>query len=145
MAPFPNTSDTWEFFASKICEQILAAYPEGEMTLERALTLMRACSIGCPTNTRINLMGFTTQRLLSIRPAEWKGKHPTTPVWVRNSAVSLIEMLREQRPGEAFAPNALNDWTTRVLEDAIDWLVAVGLCEERISARTLYEWWKKAK
>ncbi len=145
LTPFPNTPEMWELIARPIPEQLAKAYATGEIQLERALKIMRACSIGCSLSVRITLMAYTVERLLSIQPPRWKGRHPTTPLWIMSAAASLVEVLREQRPDEAFAPNELNDWKPAILEDAIDWLVAVGLCEERITARTLYDWIKKSK
>ena len=50
----------------------------------------------------------------------------------------------KSRLDEPFAPNEDNDWTTPILQEASEWLVALGLCE-RINARTLYGWYLDAK
>ncbi len=63
---------------------------------------------------------------------------------MRRSAANLVEMLIEDRPDEPFAPHEDNDRTTPILRDAIEWLVALDLCE-RIDERTLYRWYLDAK
>jgi hypothetical protein len=82
--------------------------------------------------------GADGRRVLENRPTEQK-KRQQNPKWVRYSAAVLVQVLHEGRPEEPLAPNAMNDWTTHILEDAIEWLVTLGLCE-RITARTLYAW-----
>jgi hypothetical protein len=143
-APFRGTDESgWAQFAAAMHEQLVAAYAQGEITLERALQVVLSCSIGCRVADRVTLFTWTARRALAQPPPSRK-KHQANPTWVRNSAANLLDMLREDRAGEPFAPNEMNGWTTPILEDAIKWLTTLGLCEP-VSARTLYSWWLDAR
>ena len=138
-APFRGTDeDGWRVFGMQVHEQVLHSYAEGEIDLERALRAMRSCSLCCRLADRVMFMALTAERATHIKPVD--RKHPPNPAWVRESAASLVSMLREDRPGEPFAPNEMNNWTTSILREAIAWLVALDLCEP-VDPRTLYTWY----
>jgi hypothetical protein len=137
-APFRGTDeDGWRVFSSAVHDQVLAGYAAGEMDFRRMMEVMRSCSLGCRLTDRITLMALTAERALPIKPAH--RRRPQNPVWVMNSAAALVSMLHEDRPDEPLAPNEMNGWTTRILEEAIRWLVTLGLCNP-IDSRTLYKW-----
>lgn len=144
-APFRGTDEAgWRAFAGAVHEQVLAAYRDGEVTLERALKAMRSCSLACRLGDRITLMALTADRACGITPLARGTRRPPVPTWVRNSAASLVQMLHDARPDEPVAPTHDNNWTTPILADAIEWLIALGLCE-RIDARTVYQWYLASK
>lgn len=65
-------------------------------------------------------------------------------MWVRYSAATLVQMLHEARLNEPLAPNEMNGYSTLILDDAIQQLVTLGLCEP-IDPRTLYTWYLAQK
>jgi hypothetical protein len=134
--------ESWALFAAGIHEQLIGAYRDGYVTLEQALQHVLWCSIGCEAKTRIILVAWTAHRALESQPSRKRKRQPNPP-WVRNSAANLLEMFRENRPDEQFAPNDLNGWTTPILEDALRQLTTLRICKP-VSARTLYQWWLKA-
>ena len=143
-APFLGTDeDGWSAFAGMIHEQVLIGYAAGEMELRRVFEVMRSCSLHCRLNDRITWLALTVERALPITPK--KRKRLQNPEWLKKSAASLVSMLREDRPGEPWAPNEGNEWTTAILNDAIAWLVTLGLCEPKIDPRTLYRWCRAHK
>ena len=140
-APFARDENAWLAFARHILDQVLAAYAAGEISLERCLRVMRSCSLGCKISDRIKLLAVTSELALRETPRRTPGKRrDKNPVWVRNSAATLVEMLHEDRPHEPIAPHEHNGWTTPILEDAIRWLVALKLCEP-VDTRTIYRWY----
>lgn len=142
-APFRGTDKgSWQVFARSVHDQVLASYAAGEMDFRRMVEVMRSCSLGCRNSDRMKLMALTVERALPIEPAH--RKCPPNPAWVMNSAAALVSMLHEDRPDEPVAPNDLNGWTTPILEEAIAWLVTLGLCEP-IDPRTLYKWYLAQK
>ena len=143
-APWRGTDEGgWLAFAGAIQQQALKAYAEGEVTLERVLEVTLSCSLGCRPIDRAKLLAWSGKQALDS-PPQRKAKHQPNPIWVRHSAATLLQMLIQDHQGEAFAPNDTNDWTTPILQEAIDWLVTLRLCE-RISPRTLYDWYQEAK
>lgn len=142
-APFRGTDENgWLAFASEIHKQVLAGYATGEMDFRRMMEAMRSCALGCRPKDRVMLMALTAERALRIQPAHRKRQQ--NPAWVRNSAAALVSMLHEDRADEPVAPNEMNGWTTPILEEAIRWLVTLGLCEP-IEPRTLYKWYLAQK
>jgi len=145
VAPFKGTDEAgWRAFAGAVHEQVLASYRDGEITLERALKAMRSCSLGCRLSDRITLMALTADRACGITPVARGTRRPPTPSWVKNSAASLVQMLHETRSEETVAPTHDNNWTTPILADTIEWLVALDLCE-RVDERTVYQWYLATK
>ena len=141
VGPFRGADEkAWNAFAAGVHEQVLKAYAEGEIALEGALRAVLSCSLGCSAMARATLLAVTARRAIDNPPTEWKGKRPPNPAWVRYSAATLVEMLHEARPEEPLAPNEMNGYSTRILDDAIKQLVALGLCEP-IDQRTLYTWY----
>lgn len=100
-APVPGNEDDWRTFASGVHEQLVKAYAEGEIALERALEGMWACLLGCRLTDRITLLALTARRALQHPPAARKGKRQPNPTWVRYSAAALVQMFHEGRPAEA--------------------------------------------
>lgn len=135
--------ERWHIFAAAIHEQVCKAHASGDITLKRALEVMWSCALGCRVTDRITLMALTSVRTIRNPPPARTGKRQKNPEWVRNSAASLVRVLKENRPSEAVTPNEHNRWTTPILEDTIAQLVTLGLCE-RVSARTLYRWYVNA-
>jgi hypothetical protein len=133
----------WREFASAIQRQAMEAYQQGELTLERALQAVRSCSVGCTWQERAALMALTALKALE-HPPQVSQKKVQNPLWVRRSAAQLVQMYRQVRPSEAFAPNEMNGWTTPILEDAIVWLRALDLCDD-VTPRVLYVWYSDAK
>jgi hypothetical protein len=133
-------ADGWRSFAGHVHDQVLAGYAAGEMDLRRALEVMRSCSLGCRLNDRIALMALLVEHALQITPAD--RKRPPNPEWVQKSAATLVSMLREDQPDEPVAPTEHNAYTTPILQEAISWLVALGICD-RIDTRTLYKWYRE--
>lgn len=143
-APFRSTNEEgWKSFASQVHLQVVAAYSDGAITLEAALRAVTMCSLGCSANNRATLLLLTARRALQNPPLK-RRKQVQNPEWVRRSAATLVEMLHEDMPGVPWTPNDLNDWTTPVLERAIEWLVALGLTKS-IKPRTLYDWCLEAR
>ena len=143
--PFRGTDEAgWVRFSELVQAQVLQAYAEGEITLERALEAVWSCSLGCTASQRATLLAVTARGALQSTPKSWKGKRPQPPTWIRVSAYRLLEMLHEDRPGEPFIPNEDNHWTTKIFEDAIRWLVTLGLSRP-MSQRTLYAWYLAGK
>jgi hypothetical protein len=143
--PFRDTpEDVQRALAGAVHEQLVKAYADGEITLERALEVIWSCVIGCRLTDRITLLALTARRALENPPAERKGHRQLNPTWVRYSAARLVQVFRDRRPGERFAPNDLNNYSTPILRDAIEWLVTLRLCEP-ITARTLYDWYREAQ
>ena len=139
VAPFRGTDkDAWRTFAGLVHDQVIAGYAAGEMDFRRMMTVVRSCSLGCRLSDRIMLMALTAERALAIEPKH--RKRLKNPIWVRNSAAALVSMLCEDRPDEPVTPNEITGWTTPILEEAIRWLVALGLCAP-IEPRTLYKWY----
>ncbi len=130
-APFLGTDDNgWMAFAQGVQQQVLRAYAADEITLERTLKAVMSCSLGCRPATRVVLLAGTALSALQNPPRTGrKGKRQPNPEWVRNSAATLVQMLHQNRPDEPLAPNEMNGYTTPILEDAILWLVTLGLCE----------------
>ncbi len=143
--PFNPGNDGWKSFASLVHQQLLAAYESGEIDFRQMLSTMRGCAIGCDLATRISLIALTVERGLRIKPRDLNRKKPPYPTWLRNSAGSLVQMLREEFPEKPVAPNETNNWTTDILETAKAWLVALSLCPPEITCRTIYEWHKAAE
>lgn len=144
-APFRGTDDIgWMAFALAVQKQILKAYTEGEIDEKRALAVTLSCSIGCEPGTRAVLMATTSLHLARTTPRARTVRRQANPQWVRNSAATLVQMLHEARPAEPLAPNEANEYSTPITEEAIHWLVTLGLCD-RIDTRTLYRWYRAAK
>jgi hypothetical protein len=91
-------------------------------------------------------MAFTARRALQHPPRtrKRKGPRPQNPTWVRYSAATLVQVFHEKHPGEVFAPNASNNYTTPILREVTRWLFALGLCPW-IGPRTLYDWYCEAR
>lgn len=143
-APFAGTDEAgWSHFAAGVHEQVVAAYSDGDITLEAALRAVRSCSIGCRLEHRITILALTAEKALRNPPTHKLRKQQGTPLWVRRSAANLVDMFREDNPNANIAPNEMNGWTTPVLEAAGAWLVALGLSES-VAPRTLYQWWLDA-
>lgn len=141
--PLSAGEDGWRRFASAVHEQIVTAYAAGEMPLDRALAVMGGCLLGCSVKDRITLLALTARRALLNPPTKRTGKRPPNPPWVRSSAAALVQMFRDDRPDAPIAPNEANNWTTPILAETIQCLVALGLCEA-IGPRTLYAWYTEA-
>jgi hypothetical protein len=139
---FCRDEKAWALFARAIAEQLVNAYSAGEITVERVLDVMWSCSLGCALAERARLLAFVSRVTLISRPRK-KKKQQANPLWVKSSAASLVQMLREDRPNEPWAPNESNDWSTPILRDAIEVLAALRLCDW-IGPRTLYDWCLKA-
>ena len=107
------------------------------MPLDRALQMMRSCSIVCRPEQRLMLAALTAHQAAEIVPRSTRGRRPPTRDGA-DSAATLVQHFHEQRPQEAFAPTEVNNYTTPILADALAWLVALGLCEW-IAPRTLYK------
>lgn len=76
-APFRGTDENgWMAFALAVQQQVLTAYAEGEIPLERALEVMLSCSLGCRATSRAVLLALTARRALENPPKERKGKRP---------------------------------------------------------------------
>jgi hypothetical protein len=133
----------WKEFGSAIHRQVIEAYQDGEVSLERALQAVRSCSVGCTWQERLALMALTAQQALE-HPPRAPQKKVQNPLWVRRSAAQLVQMYRHVRPSEPFAPNEMNGWTTPILEDAIVWLRALDLCDN-VTPRVLYVWYCDAQ
>jgi hypothetical protein len=133
----------WREFASAVYRQVIEAYQQGEISLERALQAVLSCSVRCTWQERATLIALTALQALK-HPPQTSQKKVQNPLWVRRSAAQLVQMYRQLRPSEAFAPNEMNGWTTPILEDAIVWLRALGLCDD-VTARVLYAWYSDAK
>jgi hypothetical protein len=133
----------WLEFASAIHRQVIEAYQDGEVSLERALRAVHSCSVGCTWQERLSLMAVTAQQALENPPGEVQ-KKVQNPLWVRRSAAQLVHMYRQARPLEVFAPNEMNGWTTPVLENTIIWLRALDLCDN-VTPRVLYAWYCDAQ
>ena len=141
-APFRGADEaSWRTFAGGIHEGLLGAYASGDITLERALTVMWSCSLGCRAIDRVALMALTGRRAIQGPVPVRKGRRSPNPEWVKRSAANLVQMLREDRPDEPLAPTEHNGWETPILKDAIRWLVALGICTP-VSPRTLYQWYR---
>ena len=134
--------DGWLAFARLVHDQVLASFAAGVMDFRRMMEVMRSCSLCCRISDREKLMALTAERALLIEPAHRKSS--PNPTWVMNSAAALVAMLHEDKPDQPVAPNELNGWTTPILEEAIAWLVTLGLCEP-INPRTLYKWYLAQK
>jgi hypothetical protein len=128
----------WRLFASQIHDQVLTGYTAGETTLRRGLEVMRSCSLGCPLKERIVLMALFVEHALQVTPKNRKRRQ--NPEWVQKSAATLVQMLSEVHPDEPLAPTEHNGYTTPLLEEAISWLVTLGICHA-ITGRTLYKWY----
>jgi hypothetical protein len=143
-APFRGTDEHgWCAFALGIQAQVLNAYAEGEIKLERALEAVLSCSLGCHPATRAVLLAGTALRAIQNPPRAPK-KHYPNPTWVKYSAAHVVQMLHEDRPKEPLAPTQHNSHTTPILDDALCWLETLGLCKG-ITARTLYDWYVEAR
>lgn len=143
-APFRGTDERgWALFAAKMQEQILSGYADGEMDLRRALEVMRACSLGCSVKNRIVIMALMVEQALRKTPRNLNRRRPPHPTWLRRSAVTLLQVVREQDPSVPIAPHHHNQWTTPILDTAIAWLAALGLVDDAhpIQPRTLYAWY----
>ena len=142
-APSLGADANWQQFASAVHQQVIEAYQQGEISLERALQAVRSCSVRCTWQDRLTLMALTAVQALEHPPTR-KKKQVRNPLWIRRSAAQLVQLSRQARPSEAFAPNAMNDWTTPILEAAIVWLRALDLCHD-LTPRVLYKWYSDAK
>src|SRR5688572_22571217 len=92
-APFRGTDENgWLHFALGVQEQVLKAYAEDEIALERALKAVLSCSLGCRPTSRAVLLAGTALSALQNPPKKGrKGKRPPNPAWVRNSAATLVQ------------------------------------------------------
>jgi hypothetical protein len=133
----------WLEFATAVHRQVVEAYEQGEVSLERALRAVRSCSVGCTWQERASLIALTALHALE-RPPQVSQKKVQNPLWVRRSAAQLVQMHRQARCNDSFSPNEMNGWTTPILEDAIVWLRALDLCEN-VAPRVLYGWYSDAK
>jgi hypothetical protein len=133
----------WREFANAVLWQVIQAYQDGEVTLKRAIHLVRSCSVKCTWKDRLALMALAAQQT-DAHPPQASRKKVQNPLWVRRSAAQLVEVCRQERPLEAFAPNDMSGWTTPILEKAIIWLRALELCAN-VTPRVLYTWYCEAK
>lgn len=144
-APFLGTDEAgWAEFARLVHFQLVQAYIEGDVSLERALRCMMSCSVGCASTIRAALMALTARKMLLHTPLAPYDARRKNAKWVRVSAANLVEMLRADRPGEAYAPHEHNGWTTPILEEAGAWLVVLGITEG-VDARTIFRWHGEAE
>ena len=133
----------WRAFAGGLHVEVVRSYHAGEITLERALQVVRSCSIGCTWEERARLIAITAVTCLDHRPQEPKNK-VAHPLWVRRAGAMLVQWLRERRPDEPLAPTEHNNHTTPLLEDTIAVLRALELCDP-VEPRTIMHWYREAK
>src|SRR5262245_26560161 len=84
-APFRGTDEAgWRAFASGVLLQVIAAYREGDITLERALEALWSCSVGCNVQDRIRLTALASRLALLNQPVQRKRTAGQLhPKWVR--------------------------------------------------------------
>lgn len=135
-APFPNNPENWKWFATAVSPILLECYASGTMDLPRVLSTMRGCSLGCPASSRLMILGMLAERALKTKPS--KAKTREYPEALQRFAAGLVEHLREVRTG---------DKLQTILDESIDWLVAVGICDKNnpIDTGTLHNWYLKHK
>src|SRR5262245_40163611 len=115
---FPTIPENWKRFSAKVSETLLESYASGAMDFRRMIAVMRSCALGCETSARLMRLGILAERALAITPAQARTRD--YPPAFQRLAAGLVEFLREQRPDEKLEA---------VLAEAIEWLVAVGICE----------------
>ena len=136
--PFHATPDAWQQFAAAVHEQACQAYADGHISPERALEVVWGCALGCRAEHRFRLLALTARRMMLTRTRP-RRRMVANPKWVKVSAARLVQMLHEAHPDEPLAPNEHNEWTTWILEQAIEWLTALKLCKG-VRPRVLYRW-----
>lgn len=135
-----SRAEHWRAFAAGVHEQVVLAFRDGEITFERMMRSMRSCSLGCDVKDRVTLLALTAERALEFTAPSLR-RQQGNPLWVRQAAASLVQMLREDRPGEALVPNEGNGYSTPLLSDAVQWLKALDICDHLPNIRTLHRWY----
>ncbi len=141
-APFRHTPDGCRKFALSIHDCVVVGYRQGEMTFRRMMQVMRARSLGCQENDRVELLALTADRALRAAPRDPNRSQPPYPRWQRRAAVELVLYLESLRPRLS---------STTILEEALAWLRALGLATEQsarqrpLSERTLRRWVQEAR
>ena len=144
--PFIGVDEkNWGKFAYHVHEQVLQGYEEGEMSLKQMLTVLRSCSLGCNPSFRLNLLGLAAEKALRYEPRSLNARKPPYPRWLRESALNLIEMFREDNPDMPISPNAYSP--SPILGQVIEWLQALNICYPKSppTEKTLYEWYRNRK
>jgi hypothetical protein len=89
---------SWWRLAVQLHGHLLDAYGAGEITFERLLKSMRACSLGCTFKDRAWFLALTVERALRITPNVRKRGQPQRSLWVKRLAVVMFELLRDLNP-----------------------------------------------
>ena len=142
-APFHGGESDWFEFAYRTHLDMVSAYANGEIPLERALTAVEYCSSRCRQAERVMLYALTMRRMLEHPPPERTGKYEPNPRCLRFSAAALVHMLREDHPDADRSLGDWNKWTAPIFKKAAQDLERLGLCH--VTPRTLYDWCLEAR
>jgi hypothetical protein len=136
-APFRHTHDGWKRVAWIFNDCVLHGYRKGEMDFKRMMEVVRACSLGCAEDDRVEVLALTADRALRLTPRSLNSSPPPYPPWQRKAAVDLVLYLESQNPHFSNRQNR---------QAALAWLTSLGLATENtsrrhpLSERTLERW-----
>lgn len=144
-APFPSDPKHWHALAKGMVPLWVQAYRDGEVDFQRMIALTRSCSLGCVFSKQKQFMAYVALAGLRFTPKTLNRKRPPHPEWVKESAASLIDMLKEAYPDKPVSPSVHS--SSDILDTAHAWLTAAGLFEgaKPVSPSRLYDWYRETR
>lgn len=137
VVPFHATKEQWAEYAASVRACALHDYKAGELTLRRTLEVVLAAAFTLPAVDRVLLLGATAAEVLqTTRPKGLNRKRPPYPEALKQAAVDLIIIVRNDNPADSLR---------EVVKVARDWLTTVQLFSkvEPPTEETLYRWYLK--